>query len=182
MFRTTLLALLVPALAYAQPMEPSAPPVPPAQQKMFGVGYKAGNGVGFLGADLLFDPIPHFGLDLQANFMPMTVATPTGNETGTIWAVAPAVHGYLFDGQRSTPYLSVGMVYAHLALESATASVTGTFANVGYEWKWASGLGIELGAGVGYITHGEAMSATSKIEIGGTVNPNIELGFRYLFL
>jgi hypothetical protein len=152
---------------------------------MFGIGYKAGNGVGFLGADLIVNPIPHLGFDLQASFEPMSVTTigpgASTTESGLLWAIVPAVTGYLFP-RGSTPYLSAGMVYAHLGLETASATVTGTFANIGYEWKWKSGLGLQLGGGVGYITHGEAMSGNATIEVGGKLNPNLEIGLRYMFL
>jgi hypothetical protein len=169
-------------LAAAQPNgEPTAPaPAPAPAAKMFGVGYKAGNGIGFLGADILVAPIPHMAIDIQGAFMPVTVVGPNTNDSGTVYAVAPALQFSLWDG-RSTPYISAGMVYAHLALGGATASVLGTFGNVGYEWRWQSGLGIQLGGGVGYINKGEASNGTSMVTIGGKVNPNIELGLRYMF-
>ena len=34
-----------------------------------GVGYKIGNGLGFLGADLLLRLIPHVVFDLQVNYL-----------------------------------------------------------------------------------------------------------------
>jgi hypothetical protein len=92
------------------------------------------------------------------------------------------VQGRLRDGNRSTPYAAVGMQYVHLTLGSAVGSGTGVFANVGYEWKWKSGLGIQLGGGVQYITKVEAMNATTKVSIGGMAAPNLEFGVRYMFL
>jgi hypothetical protein len=185
MLRTILFALVsMTTLAAAQPgAEPTAPTPAPATatNKMFGVGYKAGNGIGFLGADILVAPVPHFALDVQGAFMPVSISGPNVNDSANIYAVAPAVQYSLWDGQRSTPYVSVGMVYAHLALGGATASVLGEFANLGYEWRWQSGLGIQLGGGVGYIAHGEASNGTNMVTIGGKVNPNIELGLRYMF-
>jgi hypothetical protein len=146
--------------------------------KMLGVGYKAGNGIGFLGADVIIDPTPHLGFDVHAAFLPVS----SGDDSGTIYAIAPAVQGYLFAGNRSTPYASAGVVYATLTLGNATASVLGTFVNVGYEWRWASGFGIQLGGGVGYIKKAEATDGTSMVSFGGTVNPNLEIGLRYRFL
>ena len=146
--------------------------------KMVGIGYKAGNGIGFLGGDLIVNPMPHLGLDLHAAVFPVS-----GNgENGLIYAVAPAVQGFLFAGQRSTPYVSVGVVYAHLTLGGATASVLGTFVNVGYEWRWRSGLGVQLGGGIGYINKAEATDGQSMVSFGGNINPNLEIGVRYMFL
>ena len=178
-----ILCLLAATAAAEPPPAPGAPGAPVAPTKLLGVGYKAGNGVGFLGADLVIDPIPHLGFDLQGSLLPLTIQNANGTtESGTGYAVAPAVRGYLFDGQRSTPYLSVGMVYAHITVGTATASATGTFANVGYEWRWSFGLGIHVGGGVGYLTKAEAMDGPNMVTLGGKVNPNLELGLSYMFL
>src|SRR4051794_1657238 len=57
------------------------PPVdPPATSTHLGVGYKIGNGIGFLGGDLIISPIPHLALDLQANTF--SVATSSGSAHG----------------------------------------------------------------------------------------------------
>jgi hypothetical protein len=164
------------AVPTAEPATPGVAATP--HERMFGLGYKAGNGIGFLGADLVIDPIPHLGVDLQAAFMP--VSTNTG-ETSNIYAVAPALDYYLFAGDRSTPYISAGVVYASLKLGGASASALGTFANVGYEWKWPFGLGVQLGGGVGYIAKAEATDGTTMVSIGGKLNPNLEIGLRYMF-
>jgi hypothetical protein len=145
--------------------------------KTVGIGYKAGNGIGFFGADVIVNPTAHLGLDLHAAVFPVT-----GNgENALIYAVAPAVQGYLFGGQRSTPYASVGIVYAHLTLGGATASVLGTFVNLGYEWRWSSGLGVQLGGGISYINKAEATDGQSMVSFGGNINPNIEIGVGYMF-
>jgi hypothetical protein len=181
MLRALAIVSVLAAPAAAQPSEtppPVAPAAAPANQKLVGVGYKAGNGVGFLGADLVIDPIPHLGFELQGSMFPMSA----NNESSMGYAVAPELRGYLFAGPRSTPYVSVGAVYAHITLGTATASATGTFANIGYEWRWGVGLGLHLGAGVGYLTKAEAMDGPNTVTLGGKVNPNIELGLRYMFL
>jgi hypothetical protein len=163
-----------PPVAYQPP-----PPPAPAPAKRLGVGYKLGNGIGFLGADLIINVVDHVSLDLHGSYF--SVAT-SGGESGTGYAFAPAIHGELKTGQRSTPYVALGMQYAHLTVGDATGSGFGGFANVGYEWKWQSGFGIQLGGGVQYLQKVEASSGGLMLMTGGEVNPNIEFGLRYMFL
>jgi hypothetical protein len=65
---------------------------------------------------------------------------------------------------------------------SATASASGFFSNVGYEWKWPFGLGLELGAGIAYLGDIQATNGSTTINSPGGVNFNIEAGLRYFFL
>jgi hypothetical protein len=183
MLRPIAILGLLTATAAAEPPGATTPEAPAAPQKLLGVGYKAGNGVGFLGADLIVNPIPHLGFDLQGSLFPVTIQSPNGmTSSATGYAIAPAVRGYLYDGQRSTPYLSVGAVYARLTLDTVTAAATGTFANLGYEWRWSFGLGIHVGGGVGYLTKAEATDGVRTVSFGGKVNPNLEFGLSYMFL
>lgn len=181
-----LLLLSVGSAAHAQdqapppppPAEPvvdsprSPPPPAPAPIKRLGVGYKAGNGIGFAGADLIITVMPNVVLDLQ-------VAAVTGFDSG--FALAPAVQGYL-RAQGSSPYLGAGLQYVRVTLDDTTASGTGYFANIGYEWKWDGGLGIQLGGGVQYLGKITAQSATQMATLEGGFNPNLEIGLRYRFL
>jgi len=160
---------MVAATAAADPAEEST-------DRLVGIGYKAGNGVGFLGADVVVDPIPHLGVEVQGAVFPVSV----NNETSNGWAIATELRSYLA-AHGSTPYASIGVVYAHLELGTASASATGTFANLGYEWRWRMGLRVHVGGGVGYLTKAEAMDGPNTATIGGKVYPNIEAGVRYMF-
>lgn len=156
------------------------PPTPVAEaDKRLGIGYKLGNGIGFYGGDVVIDPLPHLSLDLYAAYVSQS---DDAGSTATGWAIAPAVQGELFTGQRSTPYVAIGMQYVSLSLGNATASGTGFFANLGYEWKWRSGLGIQLGGGVQHLSRVEATDGVRNVSTGGKTAPNIELGVRYMFL
>lgn len=181
MRRTLLVSSVLLATASLAAAESPAPgaPEPPAPSKRLGVGYKLGNGIGFLGADLIVNVVDHVGLDLHGAYFSVETS---GGESGTGYAFAPAVHGELFTGQRSTPYLALGMQYAHLTVGDAAGSGFGGFANIGYEWKWKSGFGIQLGGGVQYLQKVEATSGNLMLMTGGKVNPNIEFGLRYMFL
>jgi hypothetical protein len=154
-----------------------APPPPP--EKHFGIGYKLGDGIGLLGADLIINPVPHLSVDLYGTYV--SIAASNG-QSGSGYAAAPELQAHLFEGRRSTPYVGVGLQYVHLTLGSAVGSGTGGFANVGYEWKWTNGLGIQLGAGVQYLQKVTATNGNVMLTTGGAVNPNLEFGIRYMFL
>jgi len=174
--RILALLLLLAAPAFAQAPGATAEVTPP--EKTLGIGYKLGNGIGFLGGDVIVHPIPHLTFDLYGTYFQLKAST---GETGSGWAAAPAVQYHLFAGQRSSPYAALGMQYVHLAIAGATGDGYGGYANVGYEWKWRFGLGIQLGAGVQYLTKATATSGQMTITTGGQVAPNLELGVRYMF-
>jgi hypothetical protein len=160
-----------PPTAYAPP----APPAPPVPEKKLGVGYKIGNGLGLVGADVIVAPVEHLAFDLQINYLSVGRATGTG--------FATAVQGRFKGGQESTPYLGLGWVHASLDLGDQTGSASGFFANAGYEWRWSSGLGIILGGGLchlGTITVVDS-SGFEATEKGGWLL-NLEAGLRFMFL
>jgi hypothetical protein len=151
---------------------------PPATATHLGLGYKIGNGLGFVGGDLIISPAPHLVFDLQAN----TFSANTTSGTATGYGLAPAVQGYLREPGVSTPYFSLGYLYATLALSGVTASLHGFFLNAGYEWKWTSGFGILLGGGVAYFASLKATDGVTTIEQSGGAHFNLEVGFRFMFL
>ncbi len=161
-------ALIVGSFASVQSAhsQPTSKPAP-----KFGVGYKIGNGVGVIGADVIVAPVAHLSFEIQAAYL-------NGFDSG--FSILPSVVGSLWD-QGSTPYLKVGALYVSATLGDVTASGTGGFANLGYEWKWQSGLGIQLGGGIGYIQDITAVSGNQSATIGGDVHPNLEVGLRYRF-
>jgi len=102
------------------------------------------------------------------------------SEFDTGIAFAPAVQGYLYE-RGSSPYVGVGFQYVYLTWKDVTASGFGYFANVGYEWKWKSGLGILVGGGVQHLQNISATDGATSISTGGDTGPNLEFGLRYRF-
>ncbi len=143
----------------------------PDEGPSFGVGYKVGNGVGFTSLDLLVSPIPRLTIELQAAYLP---------DFDSGYGVLPALVGSL-KKTGSTPYVKAGAIYVTATDDQATASGTGVFANIGYEWKLDSGLGIQLGGGINYIGEITAVSGNTVVTLGGEAAPNLELGLRYRF-
>jgi len=167
-----------------QPYPQQAYPQQPSERaedvasKHLGVGYKIGNGLGFVGGDILVSPIDHLTFDLQANWFSATSSGTSANGYG----LAPAVQFHFFKGQRSSPYIGVGFLYATLTLDGITSSATGEFFNAGYEWRWSSGLGILLGGGINHLGQVKATNGVETVETPGGTNPNLEVGLRYMFL
>jgi hypothetical protein len=155
-------------------------------ERKVGVGYKVGNGIGFEGGDLIYRAFPHVSFDLQISYYGSKDTLADGSAiTYSGVGVAPAVHAQL-RSVGHTPYLSAGLMYmrldAHHESESATGSGTGFFANAGYEWRFASGIGVIVGAGVADIVslHFEDSVASASRTSNG-VDFNIEGGVRYFF-
>jgi hypothetical protein len=144
--------------------------------RQVGMGYKLGDGLGYWGADLILSPIPHIALDLQGSWF-----SEKFGASG--FGVAPALQFFLIGEGRSTPYLSVG--YAHFWLtfdDGVKGSGSAIFANLGYEWKWRSGLGILVGGGILYAGN-VSTSDNGRTQILGEdgLKANIEAGVRYMF-
>jgi outer membrane protein W len=106
----------------------------------------------------------------------------TGGGTATGYGLAPTLQGHLFSGQKSSPYIGVGMLYATLTLDNVTASAKGVVANAGYEWRWTSGLGILLGGGVAYLGGIHATDGVTTVDAPSFTHLNLEAGLRYMFL
>ena len=146
-----------------------------------GVGYKIGNGLGFVGADLLLRLIPHVVFDLQANYISLSEQIDGAtSQTVTGYGLAPTVQ-FQLKPIGHTPYLGIGMVYAHESLNNVTASATGLLVNAGYEWRFASGVGVLVGGGIAVVGKASATDGTTTIERPGGVLPNLEIGVRYYF-
>lgn len=167
-----LLASMDPPRALAAEAAASAP-----SAHLLGAGLKAGNGIGFMGADLIIMPLPRIALDLQVSYA--SVATDQGRAHG--YGLAPALQFRIFDGNGSSPYVAVGAQYVHLALQDVQASAKGVFANAGYEWRWPSGLALLLGGGIQRLTGATATNGVETVSVPGRTGVNIEFGVRYLF-
>jgi hypothetical protein len=147
-----------------------------------GVGYKIGNGIGFLGADVIVRAIPYVAFDLQANYLSESVDDGSGTTgTATGYGFAPTVQLQL-KPVGHTPYLGVGFAYVHLSLGDVTGSASALLANLGYEWRFASGVGVLLGGGIADIGSISAMGADGRtISESGGLHFNIEASVRYYF-
>jgi len=182
-FVVAALAALPAVRASAQPYyaaPPASPPPAPEEvvSRHVGVGYKIGNGLGFLGADLLIVPVEHLTFDLQANWY----SAASNNDTVKGFGLAPAVQYHFKGGQVSSAYIGVGYLYARMSLNEVTASAQGGFMNAGYEWRWSNGLGILLGGGIAHIGGVERSDGVTTVTTQGGTFPNLEVGLRYLFL
>jgi hypothetical protein len=146
-----------------------------------GVGYKIGNGIGFLGADVVLRLISHVVFDLQANYVSVSETVYGGSsQTVSGYGFAPTVQ-FQLKPIGHTPYLGIGMVYVHESLNDATASATGLLINAGYEWRFASGVGVLVGGGIDDLGKLSATNGTTTIEQSGGVIFNLESGVRYYF-
>jgi hypothetical protein len=145
-------------------------------RRFAGFGYKIGNGIGFLGADVIVRPVPHLSIDMQANYFQMT----GNNGTARGYGLAPTAQLEL-RSVGHTPYLGIGYVYAYMALENVSASVKGAVFNLGYQWRFGNGLGVIVGGGVGYLGNARATDGVTTINQEGGWNPNLEAGVRYFF-
>lgn len=146
-----------------------------------GVGYKIGNGLGFVGADVVARYIPHVAIDLQANYVSASVQQPDGSTlTASGYGLAPMVQAQ-WKTIGHTPYLGIGFVYAHESLEGVTASATGFLLNAGYEWRFASGVGVLVGGGLDDLGTIHATNGTTTLDAPGGAHFNIEAGVRYFF-
>ena len=143
-----------------------------------GVGYKVGNKLGFVGADLLIEPVEHLTFDLQASWF----NTASNSDTLKGFGLAPAVQYHFKGGQVSSAYIGAGYIYARMSLNDLTASSQGGFLNAGYEWRWANGLGILVGGGFAHVSSVRKTDGFATIVAEGGTLPNLEAGLRFLFL
>lgn len=97
---------------------------------MLGVGYKLGNGIGFVGADVIVNPMPNLSLDLQ-------MASFDGG-----FAYAPSIQYHL--DMANGPYVGVG----YRGELNTASKLSGVFGNVG--WHYMPMPNVGLTAGVGY--------------------------------
>jgi len=152
---------------------PSAARAEEVVQRKIGVGYKIGNGLGFEGGDVVLRLLPHVVFDLQANYVASSEASGFG--------VAPTVQLDL-KSIGHTPYVSAGVIYAQLSNADVAVHVTGFVANAGYDWRFASGIGVMVGGGFGdvasvHVTRGDATDVDTRTG----VRLNLEAGVRYFF-
>jgi hypothetical protein len=183
MKRLPLVSLIL-SFVFVSLAEPNAARAEETDAQPLGIGYKIGNGIGVVGGDVIVRAIPYVALDLQANYLSIS---QTDQGTGTTvtasgYGFAPTVQGQL-KPVGHTPYLGLGFAYAHLTLGGTSGSVSALLVNAGYEWRWASGVGLLVGGGIQDIGSVHLMSAdgSSSISESGGVHFNLEAGVRYYF-
>jgi hypothetical protein len=145
-------------------------------RRLAGVGYKIGNGIGLLGADVIVRAVPHVSFDLQANYFQAGTASGTAQGYG----FAPTAQLELREVGH-TPYLGLGYVYGHMSLRNVDASVHGVVVNLGYQWRFGNGVGVLVGGGLGYLGDARATDGVTILEKEGGAHLNIEAGVRYFF-
>ena len=174
--------LLASASASAQepaPTPPASPVAPvPAPVRPFGVGLKLGDGIG-AGADVFVDVAPHLAVDVMAT--PFHSAVADGPDVYG-FGLAPELQLELA-ATGSTPYVGVGGQYVTARVTGEPrATVTGEFANLGYDWKLRSGLGIDVGLGAQHLNRTVFTDALGNdVVVGGVTALNLELGVRWMF-
>jgi hypothetical protein len=130
--------------------------------------------MGFLGADLIVSPTPHLTVDFQVSTLIASTASGYG--------VAPMLQVHFNDPGLSSAYLAAGWLHAAVSLGNVNASVSGYASNVGYEWRWHSGTGLLLGAGVSWLGRVHATDGVDTVSLRGGAHFNLELGLRFLFI
>ncbi|MNX15896.1 hypothetical protein D3C86_457540 [compost metagenome] len=125
------------------------------ENHLFGIGYKLGNGLDFAGADLIVNPLPNVSLDLQAAMVDGRLG------------VAPAIQYHL--DPAGGPYIGAG--YGYVRGNDTVASNHAAFANVGYQYKPVSNVGIIVGIG-----YRQFLRPTTEGSF------NYEAGVRYFFM
>jgi hypothetical protein len=144
---------------------------PDTASRWFGVGWHVGNGLGPMGADVIV-AWPHLALELQVAY----IHEDDGVFAVTGYAFAPAVRAYLF-AAGSSPFAAVGASLEQRRDGFASTQRGALFANLGYEFRFESGVGLLAGLGGGWV--GPSGGVGSRREPG--FGPNIELGLRYFF-
>jgi hypothetical protein len=172
------------AFVLASLAAPNAARAEETDAQPFGIGYKIGNGIGVVGGDVIVRAVPYVALDLQANYLSISQSEQGAGTTVTAsgYGFAPTVQGQL-KPVGHTPYVGLGFAYAHLTLGGTSGSVSALLVNAGYEWRWASGVGVLIGGGIQDIGSVHLVSAdgSSSISEAGGVHFNLEAGLRYYF-
>jgi hypothetical protein len=146
----------------------------PPRDRIVGVGYHAGNFIGPLAFDVILRPLPHLAVDVQAGVSSSEIGVHT-------LAVAPQLQWELRRGWRSTPYVGLGYRYEEDRLDGVTATSKGGFLVGGWQFRWQSGFGVLLGAGVLYMTPIALSTPVGSTWSSGGWFGTYEVGVRYFF-
>ena len=162
------------AVAEATPEVQSAIVEAPPRDRVLGVGFHPGNFVGPLAFDVILRPLPHIAVDVQA----ATSSSDLGMRT---LEIAPQLQWEFRRGWRSTPYAGLGYRYEEDRLDGVTATSKGGFLVGGWQFRWRSGFGVLLGAGVLYMTSVTLNTPGASYWSSGGWFGTYEVGARYFF-
>ena len=137
-----------------------------------GVGYKAGNGHGLAGAELLVGLTP----SLSANLYGAAI----WQDGGRGFALAPTLQ-LGGRGRPSAPYLSLGVEVVQVWFDDIAARGFGVLVNAGYELALGRELALQLGVGLRGLQEVSGTSGMTTVSQRSFVAPNAELGLRYRF-
>ena len=142
------------------------------EPKQAWVGYRAGNGLGWLGLTGAVDLSPRFALGLEGG--PVLDEPDRGALvllTGQLRARAG----------RSTPYLSFGYARRLVHVGDVALAHGGAVLNVGYQRAIGAQLTVQLAVGLRTMSEavGWRTAPSTRVTEPGYVAPNLELGLRY---
>ena len=173
-FRT--LVIFTCALALGVALAPPPAQAEETEPHLVGVGYKIGNGLGFLGGDVIVRALPHVALGSAGKLL-----FGVGHELGERLRPGPDPAVPMDPGwPHALP--GAGLPLCASLVGRCSASASGVLLNAGYEWRFASGVGILLGGGAAYLGNIQATNGIDTLTRAGGWHFNIEAGLRYYFL
>jgi hypothetical protein len=151
-------------------------------QRTYGIGYRAGNGLGLAGVDATARWIPHVAVDLQLAY----AADSTTGVSGHGFGVSPMIQGDWRSAGHS-PYIGAGYVYkyewfkADAGGNSTGRGNSGFFFNAGYKLRFSSGISALLGIGVIHMGDKYEGIDNSFFTVAHGWYFNWEAGLQYFF-
>jgi hypothetical protein len=181
MLATVLVALAPGARADEAPAQEPGRNTLPDEHRRFGIGWVAGNGLGFRGAEVIVAPWRRLAFELQVSQRDAKLeGASSTDETASGWGVAPLVRAYLRP-HGTTPYAAAGASVTRFTYRSLEWTSKGVFATAGVELRQSSRLRLVVGAGVGYSPAVSVSDGSVGIRRDRYRGVNIELGLRWMF-
>lgn len=138
----------------------------PAEAHTLAVGLKGGNGLG-PGTSLVYQPLPHWAIDLQA--APSLIGVD----------LAPSLQYHFAPG--GGPFVALGYHRTALSVFGRGYPQNGLFLNGGWQWKPHPQLGLLAGAGYQYTFGASRDILGQTVDTPGLGGINLEFGVRYFF-
>jgi hypothetical protein len=151
------------------------------EQRTYGIGYRAGNGMGLAGIDATARWLPHLAVDLQIAYASDSGTGATAHGFG----IAPMLQGDWRSAGHS-PYIGVGYLYKYEWFKVSDSGSTGKgnsgfFANVGYKLRFSSGISLLLGIGINHFDDKYNGADNTFLTSATGWNFNWEAGLQYFF-
>jgi hypothetical protein len=144
-----------------------------SREPVLGVGYHPGNFIGPLAFDVIVHPLRHFALDVQVGYWSLE------NDVRGL-GLAPQAQWEFLRGWE-TPYAGLAFRYEEVWSDGVTAASKGGALTGGWQFRWHSGLGVLVGAGVVYKTAVNVNSPRTGYYSSGGTSGTYEIGIRYFF-